>query len=474
MSVQLDRRLAETGTRFLLFPQPRFLKKRDGSPLFAEPETVTVSVPLGEVQAGPADDRMFVVDAIGKTRYGRFNRPPYRGPSHPPVTPDEDGHFTHLEPGSRAFSAATMYATVRRVLDLWEDYFGHRIDWHFEPDFARLELIPLIEWDNAQSGYGFLEFGFGRRPNGTIDHAVPYCENFDVLAHELGHSIIFTEVGTPSSPADSGIDYGGLHESGGDLTAIIALLHFDSFVDHLLDETKGNLLTINGLDRVGELSDSREIRVAFNSRRMSDVGEEPHDRSLPLTGALFDTMVEVFQQELVRVGLIDQQLREDSNNLPGSSVDLEDIARRFSAAYEGHAREFKAALLLARDYLGTLLAVTWGDLSPDFLTYHDVLRGLVRADRRITGGANQPIIRDCFAWREIAPVPDSLLLRPHSLADCGLRTQQATESPTRVVLVGDHGRGAPSADGERAVAAASSRPGPDGGRSRDARVTASS
>jgi hypothetical protein len=452
MSVELDRRLAQSGTRFLLFPQPRFLKKRDGGPLFPEPETVTVSVPLGEVRAGPADDRVFVVDAIGKTRYGQFSRPPYRGPAHPPVEPGEDGHFTHLVPGTRAFSAATMYATVRRVLDLWEDYFGHRIDWHFESDFARLELIPLIEWDNAQSGYGFLEFGFGRRPNGAIDHDLPYCENFDVLAHELGHSIIFTEVGTPSSPADRGIDYGGLHESGGDLTAIIALLHFDSFVDHLLDETRGNLLTINGLDRVGELSDSREIRVALNSRRMSDVGEEPHDRSLPLTGALFDTMVEVFQQELVRVGLIDQQLREDSNNLPGSSVDLADIARRFSAAYEGHAEEFKAALLLARDYLGTLLAVTWGDLSPDFLTYHDVLRGLVRADRRITGGANQPIIRDCFAWREIAPVPDSLLLRPHSLADCGLRTQQATDSPTRVLLV-DHVADQPSADGHRRVAA---------------------
>lgn len=118
MSVELDRRLAQSGTRFLLFPQPRFLRKRDGRPLFPEPETVTVSVPLGEVRTGPADDRVFVVDAIGKTRYGQFNRPPYRGPAHPPVEPGEDGHFTHLVPGTRAFSAATMYATVRRVLDL--------------------------------------------------------------------------------------------------------------------------------------------------------------------------------------------------------------------------------------------------------------------------------------------------------------------------------------------------------------------
>jgi hypothetical protein len=434
MSLELDRRLAQTGTRFLLFPQPRFLLKNDGTPLFQQPETVTVSVPPEGVRPGPADDRMFVVDAVGKTRYGRFTRPPYAGPRHPAVEAGPDGHFTHLKPGTRAFSAATMYATVRRVLDIWEDYFGHRIEWHFETDFARLELIPLIEWDNAQSGYGFLEFGFGRTPQGTIDHVLPYCENFDVLAHELGHSIVFTEVGTPSSPADEGIDYGGLHEASGDLTAIVALLHFESFVEHLLKTTRGNLLTVNGLDRVGELSNSREIRVALNAKRMSDVGDEPHERSLPLTGAIFDTMVEVFQQGLVERGLIDQKLRDDSNNLPGSSVDLESIQQRFDEAYTGHEAEFTAELLTARDYLGRLLAVTWGSLSADFLTYHDVLRILVRSDREVTGGANQPIIRDCFAWREIAPVPTSLLLRPHTLQDCGLRTMQASDGATRVIL----------------------------------------
>ena len=435
MSLKLDERLADTGTRFLLFPQPRFLRRDDGTPLFPQPETVAISVPPDAIQPGPADDRMFVVDAKGKTRYSQLNRPPYQGPAHPPVEPGPDGHFIHLVPGSREFSAATMYATVRRVLDIWEDYFEHRIDWHFESDFARLELIPLIQWDNAQSGYGFLEFGFGRTPQGTIDHNLPYCENFDVLAHELGHSIVFTEVGVPSSPADEGIDYGGFHESSGDLTAIVALLHFESFVEYLLETSKGNLLTVNGLDRVGELSDSREIRVALNSKRMSDVGKKPHERSLPLTGAIFDTMVEFFQKRLVELGLIDQKLRDDSNNLPGSSVDLKDIQRRFTAAYVGHERDFTTALLEARDYLGRLLAVTWGSLQPDFLTYHDVLRTLIRADREIADGANQPIIRDCFAWREIAPVPTSLLLRPHTLQDCGLRMLQAADGATQVILV---------------------------------------
>jgi hypothetical protein len=420
VSRSLDIRLAQEGTRFLLFAQPRFLQREDGTgPVFPEPEVVAVSVPAGQVQPGPSDERMYVVDAVGKLPYNRFFQPPYRGQSRPSVEP-RDGHFTHLEPGTREFSAATMYATVRRVLDIWEDYFGRRIEWHFESEFARLEMIPLVEWDNAQSGYGFLEFGFGVTPRGTIDHALPYCENFDVLAHELGHSIVFSEVGFPSNPADPAVDYGGLHESSGDLTAIVALLHFDSFVDYLLAMTKGNLLTVNGLDRVGELSDSREIRVALNAKRMSDVGEEPHERSLPLTGAVFDTMVEVFQQELVRRGLIEQALRDASNNVPGQQVDLDEIARRFSAAYEGREQQFKDALLLARDYLGRLLAVTWENLSPDFLTYHDVLRGLLRADGAIDQGANHAIIRDCFAWREIAPVPHSIVLRPHTLRSCGL------------------------------------------------------
>jgi hypothetical protein len=395
MSVQLDRAIAQTGTRFRIFPQPRFLLNADGAgPLFPEPEEVVISVPPAAMQPGPADDRMFVVDASNKLPYNRFFRPPYRGEFRAPVNPGSDGHFAHLDPNSREFSAATMYATVRRVLDIWEDYLGHRLGWHFEPDFARLEMIPLIEWDNAQSGYGFLEFGFGRTPIGTIDHTRPFCENFDVLAHELGHSLIFSVVGVPSSPVDEAIDYGGMHESAGDLVAIIASLHFNSLVDHLLRRTKGNLLTINGLNRVGELSESREIRVAFNAMRMSDVGDEPHERSLPLTGAIFDTMVEVFQQNLVSKGLIAEELRVRSTQLPGSAADLDKIQADFEAAYTGHEAAFKEELLLARDHLGRLLAVTWSNLSPNFLTYHDVLRGLTRAAREIAGGANQSIIRE--------------------------------------------------------------------------------
>lgn len=429
MSRTLDARLDSTGTRFRIFPQPRFLK------IFDEPEVVIVSVPPERMQAGPADDRMFVVDAINKLPYSMFFRPPYgTRPQNPKVGAGLDGHFDHLDPDSREFLCATMYATVRRVLDIWEDYFRHTIVWHFESDFARLELIPLIEWDNAQSGYGFLEFGYGRKANGGIDHAVPYCENFDVLAHELGHSIIFSEVGVPSNPMDEAIDYGGMHESSGDLVAIVSSLHFHSVVRTLLAETRGNLFTVNELDRVGELSDSREIRIAFNNLRMSDVGVEPHQRSLPLTGAIFDIMVEVFQRKLVQRNLISQDLAERSTQgaTPIGAETQKEIQDEFDKAYAGNETAFGDALVDARDYLGRLLAIAWEGMDPNFLTYHSILRRLLDADRKWAGENNllpqyQDTIRSCFAWREIGPLPGSILLRSHS----AVRESGHGETPMR-------------------------------------------
>jgi hypothetical protein len=251
-----------------------------------------------------------------------------------------------------------------------------------------------------------------------IDHSQPYCENFDVLAHELGHSIIFSEVGIPQNPADDAIDYGGFQESCGDLVAIISVLHFNSIVDHLLDETRGNLFTVNELDRVGELSKSRQIRIAFNSVRMADVGDEPHERSLPLTGGIFDILVEVFQKNLVKAGLITQDLADESTQGTGRQQDQEDIQRKFDAVYAGKEAQFKTALLLARDYLGTLLSRTWSSLRPpNFLTYHDILRALLRADRAIAD-EHQETIRSCFGWRGITVLPDPLLLRPRSVIEC--------------------------------------------------------
>jgi hypothetical protein len=315
-----------------------------------------------------------------------------------------------------------MYATVRRTLDIWQDYHGGRIEWFSRDMFPKMLLIPAVEWDNAQSGFGFLEFGFGRKltPGGTqvIDHNNPHCENFDVLAHEVGHNILFTLVGVPSA-ATSTDEYWGFQESGGDLTAIVAVLHFNSVVDVVLTNSKGNLFTVNELSRLGEAADGREVRRVFNALKMSNVNREAHNLSQPLTGAIFDIFVDAFQMELVRRGLITQQLADRSQFGKASESELPAINAAFAAAYAGHEDEFKTALLTARDYLGRLLAMTWAALSKDFLTYVKVLGGLIDADQEITNGAHARSIRECFAWREIQPeLPVGLMIR--QISDCGM------------------------------------------------------
>ncbi|MGO7425547.1 hypothetical protein ACCT09_38640, partial [Rhizobium ruizarguesonis] len=57
-------------TRFRLFVQPPFEDAR------SSPEIVEVSSRLGSLTAGPADNRMFVVEPVGKTGPYGVNRGP--------------------------------------------------------------------------------------------------------------------------------------------------------------------------------------------------------------------------------------------------------------------------------------------------------------------------------------------------------------------------------------------------------------
>jgi hypothetical protein len=392
----------ESGTRFRLFPQPPVLAA------FVEPETVSVSLPPGAIGPGPSDGRMYVVDAVDKRDYYDFpDLPPYSGKRFAPVMPGPDGHFDRIPLESREFRAAHMYGTLRFVLDIWEGYFGRTIPWHFDADYERLELIPWVEWNNAQSGWGFIETGFRRADGGA---RVPLSLNFDVLAHELGHSLLYSQVGLP--PEDlATAEYQGFHESASDLVAIISAMHFDSVVDLVLSRTSGNLYVRNVLNRVGEISPSEQIRLASNRLRMSDVPsifipverltqKQRHRMGEPLTGAVFDVLVEVFQQNLVESGLISPEL--DARSRRGGSMDLDDdvLQREFDVAYQANAQGFKNALLDARDHLGLLLARTWSQLSWD-LGFADVGRALLRADLALSGGHFQPEILQSLVWREI-------------------------------------------------------------------------
>ena len=83
MSDQHASNARDLGTKVRLFPQAPYLAGYD------EPEIVWLSPPARSVQPGPADDRMYVIDAIDKTEPYQFPYlPPYSGPAYPPVLPE--------------------------------------------------------------------------------------------------------------------------------------------------------------------------------------------------------------------------------------------------------------------------------------------------------------------------------------------------------------------------------------------------
>lgn len=390
-------------TKFKLFPQPPFLAA------FREPETVLLSPPAGSLSPGPSDERMYAIFPLGKKlHYGTQEEdgepylylPPWEGRIHRPAVPSRDGHFDHLEPGTPQFEAAHLFGSVRFVLDVWEGYFDHPIRWHFEDSYDQIELSILPELDNALMGYGFMEVGGHTTEEGDYR---PFSLNFDVIAHEVGHAMIYREVGMPVPGGPQG-EYYGFHESAADLVALVTSLHFDSVVDHVLERTRGNLYTLNKLNRMAELSDHEQIRLAANDARLSDFAagwDDEHDLAQPLTGAMFDILVDIFHEQLLDRGLIAPEVEDLSDQLEGLP-EYEDVMQSlFDEAYARDPGGFRAALLEARDIVGTYLADTWTLLDSDSLSYAEVAAAFEQVDREITGGRYRRLIRGNMRMRDI-------------------------------------------------------------------------
>jgi len=403
------------GARFRLFPRPPYVHPD------WPPELVFVPTPPGMIGPGPSDERMYVVNPVNKhDSYGivpgpygtpYLNLPPWRGTALRPVQPTRDGHFDHIPADAPEFAEVHSFGVIRFVLDLWERYFGHRIEWHFARDLDRLEIIMFPELNNARAGWGFIEVGANREEDGTLR---PFALNFDVLAHELGHLIIYSVVGIPDAAEIEG-EYFGFHECAADMTALIAAGHFSTLIERLLDETHGNIYTFNELDRFAELTATTQIRLASNSVKMSEFAagwSDEHELSKPLCGALFDIFVDIFQENLVERGVITREIADLADHVERDPALEPTIQAAFNAAFPYARNAFCEALAKARDYMGVLMAETWQHLSPNRLRYADVAAVLLEVDRGLTGGRYRNEIAESVEWREIGQFTAGPRLQP--------------------------------------------------------------
>lgn len=386
----LTGRYRTTGTRFRVYPQLRRLRGFGGSVV------VYVNARPGTIQAGPRDDRIYVLDAPAKAPYQTSKKwPPYTGRVLGAAAPDPNGHFDHIRPADKAFASATAFATVRCVLDVWEEYLGRRLPWYFRDTYPRLEVIARIKADDAYSDYGYLEFGFD-------DADDPLCLDFDAVAHEVGHLILKSVIGNPPPPKR--VEFRAHEEASADLVAIVAALHFESVVDRVLERTRGMLFATTGLSRVAE---SLADRNAFNNATMATVPWSPepitykYALSRVFAGAAFDILVGIYEDRLVRRGAIPRTLADRASGTRRRGIRA--LKRRFAFHFRRRREEFKSALVYARDYFGRLMARTWDTTPMTDLSYVKVVGNMIAADEQLSGGRHRRLIRTSFERRLVLP-----------------------------------------------------------------------
>jgi hypothetical protein len=400
------------GTRFRLFPAY--------AAGYAEPELVEVSPRPGAIGPGPSDPWMYAVHPLRKDEpYDPpASMPPYRGPTFPPALPGPQGHFDHIPVEAPEFLAAHLYGTVRHTLDIWEFYLGRKVVWWHAPRIPRLELIPFVQWQNAHSGPGFIEMGEKPSHSGREQ---PFCLNFDVVAHETGHAIMFSMIGVPAE-GDVSEPFLAFHESFSDLIALIGVMEIPSVTRRLLTQTAGNLYVLNIVNRIGAYSDTEQVRLASNTHTMADsiglhmapdgswndpTGQHRNQHAIaePLTGAVFDCLVELYQDGLAARGLIQPEM--DARGWTRDDVErsIDAVHSGSAAALARFAQGFHEALDDARHVVAQCMAHVILTVRPETLNFPIVAARFLEAAAALGQTRHLPALLDHFLWRGIDPRP---------------------------------------------------------------------
>ena len=396
------------GTLFWLFPQTPTNKNS------LPAEVVELSPPAGSIGSGPSDNSMYVIFPIDKEReYGMHKDnngnsfaylPPWNGEIYEEAVPDEDGHFLHYtDVDDHRFHVAHIYASIRFTLDVWESYYGRSVDWHFRNHLDKAEIVILPDFYNAQIGMGFVEVGTNiSRKDGSLS---PFSLNFDVLAHEVGHGLVYAEVGIPG-PEKETAEFLGFQESCGDIISMIATLHFESVINAVLAYTHGNLYVDNHFNRFAEVSSDHQIRMAANDYKLSDFSKgwkDEHILAQPLTGAIFDIFMDIFHGELLQNDVA-LDLEPTSSRYRKALSQAQAIQQEFDNIYETDPNLVRESLISARDILAVLMIETWARLGPNYLHYTHIRQAMLVANQDVFAGRYLQTIDRNFAWREVGTV----------------------------------------------------------------------
>lgn len=301
--------------------------------------------------------------------------------------PDDDGNYLYW-PGTQEFSQVNSFYFGNFTLRMYERYARRAIPWSFPT--ARLTIDPRVG-AGANAFYSEQDRMLGFYSFTVRDETLHTADSADVVSHEMAHAILdgirdlYNEC--------FGLGPTAFHESFGDMTAVLVALHDDSLVRRLLELTDGNLRLENFIASVAEYMIDRlraeytqhvrghtiYLRNALNNLTNKpfdelhytldnpefELGRQSHNYSRLFTGAFYDLLVAVYEEECKtsQPQLAVHRTREILGYLlicaieigPVGEFDFGDMARAFLMAdvlvYEGQHVELQKRVFAQRGIL---------------------------------------------------------------------------------------------------------------------------
>lgn len=216
------------------------------------------------------------------------------------ISPDKNGNYIKKYSG-KLFSedeldAIHTYATIRMVVNLFEDLFCKPIHWSWWKDGKGDPLLIKIRSNDINARFIKDQKCIELDNYGPQDNQIHNCRSVDLVAHETGHAILdavmpHLNVGNSESK--------GIGEAFCDLAAMFMVLSQYDLCDYVIEETRGNLrqsniLSLFGVGHGDDENQFREIRNALNNYTYKSHAWSPYDHSQILVGILYEILLELF------------------------------------------------------------------------------------------------------------------------------------------------------------------------------------
>ena len=335
---------------------------------------------------GPVTERIAVLDFDDKSGEllpgATFIPPKNKTPGTYDVeTPSPGGQI------SRQFNQVSVLATILKTMEIVEGerVLGRRLGWAF--DAPQLLVVPRAgEWANAyyERETHSLQFFFFKS-NRSQDMVYTSLSR-DIVSHETAHAILdgiapdLYDALTPQSLA--------LHEAFADMMAVVMAVRSPNLAKTVLEQTHGSLDYGTAFSSIAEQF-GRERHGGHSLRDLSQVirmdqvvSVEPHELSTVLSSALYEMLVNIYEEWLKRlVEREGENFRDPEFSLSGKALALS-------------AQQLARMIFRALDYL-----------PPGEISFADYGRAILAADKAAfpRHGHYREFLRLAFIKRYIVP-----------------------------------------------------------------------